>query len=76
MFNSGSTAASWIFIIVALAIVAVLAVWIYRAARVVRPRPWLGDWRRLRQRDRPVRFAPSSTSSTSTPRAGIGRPLT
>jgi signal peptidase II len=33
MFNSGSTAASWIFIIVALAIVAVLAVWIYRAVR-------------------------------------------
>jgi signal peptidase II len=35
MFNSGSTAASWIFIIVALAIVAVLAVWLYRATRGV-----------------------------------------
>jgi signal peptidase II len=35
MFNSGSTTASWIFIGLALVIVAVLAVWVYRAARVV-----------------------------------------
>jgi signal peptidase II len=35
MFNNGSAAASWIFIVVALAIVAILAVWLYRAARSV-----------------------------------------
>jgi signal peptidase II len=35
MFNSGSTAAAWIFIALALVIVAVLAVWLYRAARAV-----------------------------------------
>jgi signal peptidase II len=35
MFNNGSAAASWIFIIVAALIVAVLAVWLYRAGRAV-----------------------------------------